>query len=310
MLQISSGVHLATAFPVGPEGEGWRDCVVRLFLYLAEASLGILFCVAHLVLLSELVSPADFVLVFCVCVALLATVTKSVWATHALRGLIKEGVQVGQPTPVERIAARAMSFSSLLAMCYLLGMFVACATSIRTADDPHSEWVPRFRLAATCMMFVCNALMYLDCFLGSWVARDGRHLQPGSTSTSSREVALASLVVMTYDELSSDPAPPQTCAICLSEFAPNDSVAPLQCGHIFHETCTRQWFCRDARCPLRCAPASPVLGKPSHVDGLQVLPANHRELDPDGVVPSDPPADSPVVPSVAPSEIGMGTLSL
>ena len=44
-----------------------------------------------------------------------------------------------------------------------------------------------------------------------------------------------------------------TCACCLDDFGPNDQVALLPCGHIFHEDCVMSWFLTRASsgaCPM------------------------------------------------------------
>jgi len=43
-----------------------------------------------------------------------------------------------------------------------------------------------------------------------------------------------------------------TCAVCLEDFASDDSVSQLPCGHIFHPLCAHKWIREDWRCPYRC----------------------------------------------------------
>ena len=61
--------------------------------------------------------------------------------------------------------------------------------------------------------------------------------------------------VFTYDkEKNWDEAYPQiqedACAICLKEFKEKDSLAVLECGHVFHEECIRQWKTTKPTCPV------------------------------------------------------------
>lgn len=66
-------------------------------------------------------------------------------------------------------------------------------------------------------------------------------------------------VGMTPDQLNSLPvrsycAPvgssPQSCSICLEEFATDDSVRTLPCLHIFHLSCVDTWLSTNASCPV------------------------------------------------------------
>jgi len=46
-----------------------------------------------------------------------------------------------------------------------------------------------------------------------------------------------------------------SCAVCLSDFAPPDTVRVLRCGHTFHPPCIDAWLTRrDDCCPLCKAP--------------------------------------------------------
>mmetsp|Transcript_21620 Transcript_21620/g.40715 ORF Transcript_21620/g.40715 Transcript_21620/m.40715 type:complete len:306 (+) Transcript_21620:47-964(+) len=43
-----------------------------------------------------------------------------------------------------------------------------------------------------------------------------------------------------------------TCTVCLEEFAKDEKVAKLPCGHYFHTACINKWVIEDWRCPFRC----------------------------------------------------------
>ncbi|KAF2284099.1 hypothetical protein GH714_018989 [Hevea brasiliensis] len=45
--------------------------------------------------------------------------------------------------------------------------------------------------------------------------------------------------------------PPELCAVCLSEFAVDETVRDLKCKHVFHKDCLDKWLlqCRST-CPL------------------------------------------------------------
>mmetsp|Transcript_33480 Transcript_33480/g.106140 ORF Transcript_33480/g.106140 Transcript_33480/m.106140 type:complete len:299 (+) Transcript_33480:54-950(+) len=44
-----------------------------------------------------------------------------------------------------------------------------------------------------------------------------------------------------------------TCVVCLEDFAPEEDVSQLPCGHVFHPTCAHKWIREDWRCPFRCS---------------------------------------------------------
>ena len=44
---------------------------------------------------------------------------------------------------------------------------------------------------------------------------------------------------------------PEMCSICLDEYSPDEMVAELPCGHIFHSDCISKWLTeRSSTCPL------------------------------------------------------------
>lgn len=74
-----------------------------------------------------------------------------------------------------------------------------------------------------------------------------------------------------WRELEHSTAQELSCAICLSEFSPEDLVSQLPCKHCFHTECIQTWLSAGAnsRCPLRCPedPLSLVCTEPSTVIG-------------------------------------------
>eukprot|EP00929_Paragymnodinium_shiwhaense_P005914 TRINITY_DN10852_c0_g1_i2.p1 TRINITY_DN10852_c0_g1~~TRINITY_DN10852_c0_g1_i2.p1 ORF type:complete len:459 (+),score=101.71 TRINITY_DN10852_c0_g1_i2:102-1478(+) len=52
------------------------------------------------------------------------------------------------------------------------------------------------------------------------------------------------------------------CMVCLSEFAGNDEVMRLPCGHVFHASCVEEWLRRCTDCPIcKANVASGVRGR-------------------------------------------------
>jgi hypothetical protein len=44
--------------------------------------------------------------------------------------------------------------------------------------------------------------------------------------------------------------PGHTCAICFMEMEEAGGISMLNCGHLFHPTCIRQWLARESTCPF------------------------------------------------------------
>lgn len=42
----------------------------------------------------------------------------------------------------------------------------------------------------------------------------------------------------------------KTCAICIEGFAEDQIIKKLECGHIFHRCCLKNWLCKSSVCPL------------------------------------------------------------
>ncbi|CAE7241408.1 Rnf103 [Symbiodinium microadriaticum] len=51
----------------------------------------------------------------------------------------------------------------------------------------------------------------------------------------------------------SDPATDKTCICCLEDYQPNNQIALLPCGHVFHEECLACWSVSSAAAG-RCCP--------------------------------------------------------
>ena len=41
-----------------------------------------------------------------------------------------------------------------------------------------------------------------------------------------------------------------TCSICLDDFKENNILLYLECGHYYHEECSKSWFKSGKSCPL------------------------------------------------------------
>ena len=54
----------------------------------------------------------------------------------------------------------------------------------------------------------------------------------------------------------------ETCSICQSEYTQKDKIGRLECKHIFHESCIKEWGKYKAECP-ECRHPIPLSG-PSH----------------------------------------------
>jgi hypothetical protein len=71
------------------------------------------------------------------------------------------------------------------------------------------------------------------------------------------------------------------CAICISEFSPDDEVRLLPCSHYFHNRCVDEWLRINASCPTCRAsilpdPENPVTPRYGTTGGPLDVPATAR----------------------------------
>lgn len=57
---------------------------------------------------------------------------------------------------------------------------------------------------------------------------------------------VTTVVGSTHSSLGDDPI----CAVCLAEYAPEDQIRLLGCGHAYHKTCVDVWLFKRKSCPL------------------------------------------------------------
>lgn len=105
----------------------------------------------------------------------------------------------------------------------------------------------------TCCLFMArNVVFGALCFL--LMAALEPHLRERIEELSSKGLepeAIEQLPAHPYG----DPRAPATdtqCTICLEEFARDEMVRYLPCGHHFHAACADAWLRRRAECPMRC----------------------------------------------------------
>lgn len=67
--------------------------------------------------------------------------------------------------------------------------------------------------------------------------------------------------------------PPGCCSVCLEDFAAEEVLAQLPCGHSFHPTCAHKWLCEDWRCPFRCSLGVAKSGEAADAEATAMGPA-------------------------------------
>ncbi|KAK8502963.1 hypothetical protein V6N13_100259 [Hibiscus sabdariffa] len=67
------------------------------------------------------------------------------------------------------------------------------------------------------------------------------------------------LPVIKFEELDVEGDPPESCAVCLSEFEGGEEIRRLRnCRHVFHRPCLDRWMDHDQKtCPLCRTPFVP-----------------------------------------------------
>ena len=75
------------------------------------------------------------------------------------------------------------------------------------------------------------------------------------------------------------------CAICISDFAPDEELVTLPCRHCFHAGCAAQWLRRSDACPLcRCSCTTPCRAsepRATVVTEVQVFPLLEEDEEPE-----------------------------
>ena len=70
----------------------------------------------------------------------------------------------------------------------------------------------------------------------------------GHRSSKRARVAAASEAIL--PEVSGRSREGEECAICLQDFADEETLAAMPCSHAFHRHCISKWLCHSAACPL------------------------------------------------------------
>ena len=131
--------------------------------------------------------------------------------------------------------------------------------------------LPTFVLALTCVVGLTWLLRVVACYRYRSRYRRRQVRQPATEPTTVVEIeALATRTVQKPLASEGDNELPE-CAICISAFAPGESVAQLPCGHEFHATCISTWLATTSNpvrlCPLckkpACSPCRPSSDPPA-----------------------------------------------
>ncbi|CBI21404.3 unnamed protein product, partial [Vitis vinifera] len=74
----------------------------------------------------------------------------------------------------------------------------------------------------------------------------------GSVSTGlSEEVIMAKMEKWKYScSTTGHSVDAETCCICLEEYADDDDVGKLDCGHEYHVACIKEWLVQKNSCPI------------------------------------------------------------
>jgi hypothetical protein len=145
-------------------------------------------------------------------------------------------------------------FVTSLALPMLFGGSFMCHCDVYLFRD---LWVTRMMIAG---LWVCNLL----CLLAAW-ERTNQDIADRQTTTfrdrqntafrerRSRYI-LANLATHVFNGTSFEHEAAKlchdACAICLSNWEPQDRIKLTPCGHAFHEECLRGWIMKKETCAL------------------------------------------------------------
>ncbi|XP_051151487.1 brassinosteroid-responsive RING protein 1-like [Andrographis paniculata] len=92
---------------------------------------------------------------------------------------------------------------------------------------------------------------FLEAETAAYPARGAESASPEPRSVSAALIREL-LPVVKFADLGDDVEPPESCAVCLYEFAAEDEIRRLaNCRHIFHRSCVDRWMDHDQKtCPL------------------------------------------------------------
>jgi hypothetical protein len=94
---------------------------------------------------------------------------------------------------------------------------------------------------------VARAIGALCCYHRWFPTEPEGEAAPRVEAATTQQIAALPLVLCTPDLFSE---PGANCAVCLSEFAVDERLRRLPCGHYFHRRCADEWLRRSKRCPL------------------------------------------------------------
>ena len=57
------------------------------------------------------------------------------------------------------------------------------------------------------------------------------------------------LILEKYNAVATNKAEPETCTICIEDFAEGDHIIKLACEHAFHPKCIIPWIEISVKCP-------------------------------------------------------------
>ena len=85
----------------------------------------------------------------------------------------------------------------------------------------------------------------------------------GHRSSKRARVAAASEAIL--PEVSGRSREGEECAICLQDFAAEETLGAMPCSHAFHRHCISKWLCNKSTCPL-CRHQLPAIPEPEDDD--------------------------------------------
>lgn len=114
----------------------------------------------------------------------------------------------------------------------------------------YSDYINIPRSAPTNYKIICDIIDYIASFPIRLMEENNNTNIPSPTSPPLSSRRNTSLISRKYRDCSANRQFSTECSICIDKFSKSSDVIQLECNHIFHEECIKQWLKTSKTCPV------------------------------------------------------------
>ncbi len=114
----------------------------------------------------------------------------------------------------------------------------------------YSEYTNIPRSAPTNYNIICDIVDYLASFAIRLTEDNNNTNIPSPTSSPLPSRKNTSLISRKYRDCSANQQCSTECSICIDTFSQTSDVIQLECNHVFHDECIKQWLKTSKTCPV------------------------------------------------------------